>query len=526
MNRSPGSSSANRNGPRLVLLAGLLGCAAAARLLLQTFAMPPYAGLDELFHVARVSFTAFAGRSPHTTEPSIPVYLALSQTGERSAPPALSTLGSRWPELARRAPWPDPRVTTDMAGAVTRPNYEAQQPSLYYLIAAELLADPRRQLGELLVLRLFSVVLALAAVFLTAALGWRFFGPIAFVSAALLVSTPTFLTLLVRAGNDAMAVALLSAAMLLSFRTQTNPREWVMEALVWAAAIGTKLYTWPAAIVVALARRHDRQWSRMSLVLLACLIAAVITMADLRMRTGTIFGLHQFRAEVASQAAPFSLIESLKVFISSAIWPGGPHGNALRPLAMLVYAGFPLVLGAVGLFRSAQTRKIAGIVLPIVAAFLLAQSIHAAAFVRRGLISPQGAALGGFEGWYIFALGAVLFGIAGSAALQHAGPLRVVLPVMVLWLIAWDVLIHEGALFRDYSGVTTPRPDDLLFRWGPAPRLGGMENLEQIGVPGLSVSLLYLLRGIHIVATIALTLLVSRWSEARVDSVLAKEGAA
>lgn len=57
---------------RWLLLLVLLSCAAIARLLLQALAMPPYAGFDELYHVARVAFTDFAGRSPHFTEPLHP----------------------------------------------------------------------------------------------------------------------------------------------------------------------------------------------------------------------------------------------------------------------------------------------------------------------------------------------------------------------------------------------------------------------------------------------------------------------
>ena len=41
---------------RLVAAIVLLAIASISRLLLQMAVMPPYAGLDELFHVARLSF--------------------------------------------------------------------------------------------------------------------------------------------------------------------------------------------------------------------------------------------------------------------------------------------------------------------------------------------------------------------------------------------------------------------------------------------------------------------------------------
>jgi len=50
----------------------LLIAAAAARLLIQAAAMPPYAGLDELYHVARLAFVLEEHRNPTTSEPSIP----------------------------------------------------------------------------------------------------------------------------------------------------------------------------------------------------------------------------------------------------------------------------------------------------------------------------------------------------------------------------------------------------------------------------------------------------------------------
>ena len=55
----------------------LLVCA-SARLLLQMAAMPPYAGLDEVYHVARLAFVRAEHRNPTTTEVSIPPYLMAS----------------------------------------------------------------------------------------------------------------------------------------------------------------------------------------------------------------------------------------------------------------------------------------------------------------------------------------------------------------------------------------------------------------------------------------------------------------
>ena len=53
----------------------LLIVCASARLLLQMAAMPPYAGLDEVYHVARLAFVRAEHRNPTTSEASIPPYL-------------------------------------------------------------------------------------------------------------------------------------------------------------------------------------------------------------------------------------------------------------------------------------------------------------------------------------------------------------------------------------------------------------------------------------------------------------------
>ena len=67
----------------------------ASRLLLQVAAMPPYAGLDEAYHVARLAFEAAEGRSPASAEPSIPPYLKRTLDGDPDALPDFASLGER-----------------------------------------------------------------------------------------------------------------------------------------------------------------------------------------------------------------------------------------------------------------------------------------------------------------------------------------------------------------------------------------------------------------------------------------------
>jgi hypothetical protein len=43
---------------------------------------------------------------------------------------------------------------------------------------------------------------------------------------------------------------------------------------------------------------------------------------------------------------------------------------------------------------------------------------------------------------------------------------RVVAWLAAAWIVAWDVLITEGALWQDYAGITSAEHGDMLFRWG------------------------------------------------------------
>ena len=42
----------------------------------------------------------------------------------------------------------------------------------------------------------------------------------------------------------------------------------------------------------------------------------------------------------------------------------------------------------------------------------------------------------------------------------------------VAWVLLWDVMLTENALFRDYRGVTSPAARSALVRWGNSGRPG------------------------------------------------------
>src|SRR4051794_41033460 len=197
----------------------LLVCA-SARLLLQMAAMPPYAGLDEVYHVARLAFVRAEHRNPTTSEASIPPYLMRSIAAARNAGdgamPAMGEAGERWPAIVSRGNViADQQLKTADLKPYLVKNYEAQQTSLYYWLVA-LLVPVRSALFELRAWRAMSLLFALVTVLATAEIGRRWLGPIGILGGAILVSLPTWETLVLRAGNDAFACMLAAIAVLIS----------------------------------------------------------------------------------------------------------------------------------------------------------------------------------------------------------------------------------------------------------------------------------------------------------------------
>src|SRR5438445_166726 len=95
----------------------------------------------------------------------------------------------------------------------------------------------------------------------------------------------------------------------------------------------------------------------------------------------------------------------------------------------------------------------------------------------------------GKEGWFWYALAPLVVATIFPMTL---------LPLLASWLIGWDVILHEGALFHDFAGATSPSSPSWLFRWGPlhAPFTA---DLSQVAV-GPFVSQMIALRAIHVVA--------------------------
>lgn len=470
--------------------------AAAARLLLQNAALPPYAGLDEVYHVARLVFVLQEGRDPDIREDSMPPYLLASTLNAPGALPTFGLIGPRWPELlqknvgtgfsrsGRAEARPHILFDRELTGPDLRPysgaNYEAQQAPLYYRIAAPLarLLPQRTAIRELQLWRLLSVLFALITVLATALLGEHFYGARGVLAAALLPLLPTWLTLVVRAGNDSLACALLACALLVTL-CHPEPRRRgldlpaparrsfvlsgtqddrlgpiALEALLWAAALATKLYTWPALIIVLFFWPKSRK--RLLICGGACAVSLALTIAFLASHTRNPVGVFGFDAPVAQAAVrqPVAYGEMLKITLASAVWTAGQHGDALRLGGMLLYALPLLAILLIGLRHARQRR----LVLASLAAFGVAQLVNAAAFIRQAQAAGLALPLGGKEGWYWYVLAPLVVALVFPQT-----PLR----LLAVWLLAWDVVIHECALFHDFAGTSTPAHSSFLFRWGP-----------------------------------------------------------
>lgn len=420
--------------------------AAASRIVLQAVVLPDYAGLDEPFHVGFLAFRAQEGRSPTSIEKSMPPYV---MTPIWKHP--------LWPVLEDR-----PLRESDVRPYVVR-NYEAQQPGFYYAIAAPLvrLLPVRTAKRELILWRAFSVVCAMLIVVGTAIIGWRCAGVYGLLAAALLPSLPTWETLVVRASNDALACALLALAVATTMDSGGR-RPPLLEGALWLGALATKLYTWPVWIVVPLYARGRR----LLFVTALSAVGVLWTLFDLASRTGNPFGLFAFDAPTTTHAAvPIDYPGMGKIFVLTGAWTSGQHWNSLTPLAIkLLFVPLFVVLGlSLTNWRTHRRWLIAmGVV---IVTFAAAQLVNVAGYIRLARAAGLSLPAGGKEGWYWYTLAPLFMAIPFALGMRKLGRLAI---LIVIWLVGWDIVIHEGALFQDFAGLTSSAHSNALFAWAPA----------------------------------------------------------
>jgi len=498
--------------------------------------MPPYAGLDEIFHVARLSFTASEHRQPGDGELSVPGYLASSvyESPKGIAPnrpavlPAFALAGSEWPGMVARGLTArgDERLSAQETRTYFEPNYEAQQPSLYYVTHAWLVPGSRTAADELVAWRRASLVMGLATVIAIAVAAARYWGSAGLVGAALITSLPTWETLVNRVGNDALACAAIACGVAATLAAPKRLPGWIGESIVWGIAAATKLYSWPLAPAMLLIWYRQRAPLRRCVVVVTVVLGAVLaTMLDLRSRTSNPLGLFAFDPVVEGTRATGAHIavgEILKIIVATGIWTSGQHGNALTLLGSFAYAA-PLLLAAAAtvpaIRKELRNRDELRHVLPVaLLTFAVAQLINLAGYLRSALVAGSSLPAGGKEGWYWYCLAPILtVTVVGPLLLALQKRHHLALVALVAWVVSWDVLITDVALLSDYAGVSDPFRRSLLFRWAPDGWRFATQAITRVSVDPLA-SFTLELRVLHIFAMAALITVVLRGS--RTSNVL------
>ena len=453
--------------------------------------MPPYAGLDEAYHVARVAFVAYEGRQPARGEPSVPLYLARSVAGAPGAPPAFGTIAAGWPALIADRPdgWSDRSIGAAEQRQYATPNYEAQQPSLYYAAVSPVVRILGTQLRQLLALRLIAVLCGVVTVVATGLLAVQLWGGSGLIAGLLLLATPTWVTLVARAGNDAPACMALAVALLLSTRRDGALFASAAEAACWASAVALKVYTWPAALLLPLLWRPPTGRGRRFLVAGAVGIVVVVTAVDLTARTGNPSGSQAFWTPVSSaagrsleQLANVPWLQFWKVFVGTTIWTSGQHANFFRPAGLGLFLLPWIVLGAAAFLAGPRVPAPALKLLTVAAAVMvLAEFAHGWSFLRHAV---PGAPTAGPPGWYVHAFDPIWFGVGGGWAVDALVRRRWtgVLALCLAGAFASDLFVTEGALFSDYSGLSSPARPGVWFRWGGGHAWLALERLGRYGL--------------------------------------------
>ena len=455
----------------------LLAVVAFSRLLLQLQQMPLYAGLDEAFHVARFSFSAAQNREPNAKEPSVPPYIVHSIAIDGVTAPSFAAARSGWASL-RGQQFSDPAIDWTLQDFYVYRNYEAQQPSLGYVVERPLLRmiwSRRTPSRELFCLRLFALLCAGAIIFFTALIAERIIGPAGLFIAALLVEIPNWMTLVLRASNDGLACALIAVALYLSLRPRRA--EW-LEAFVWALACAVKLYAWPIAGSVLILRMVRREWRSAAISFAAITATVAVTMFDLRARTGSVLGLQEFHSSHSFSSLRWQSIRELqRTFFVTAAWMPGEHGNLLGEKAAWFFLAPSLALILLTLIRvrGVHPQRFTFTLL-VFAAFVAAQSIHLVGFLTEERVDAR--LRGGAEGWYLYALSPLVFGLLIPTAVSTSTRRQLWLASTAVWFSAWDLRLNEFGLFRDWNGCSGPSPEGRFLRWTVQPPFGAWCGLS------------------------------------------------
>jgi len=262
-------------------------------------ALPLWEGYDEPYHFAAVQYVLESGHMPNSATPlsaevEASLYLAPESWMIRlhSLPRPVITHDDYWKlplprrEAMRRelsevrvgtkATKPDPGI----------PNYESQQPPLFYFSAAALLNYLGRYSlqTQVIVLRIATFFLASLVVPICYLIALRVLGtpPRALLVVALMVVLPELLINLARVSNEAPAIVVASTVLLFSLKVADNDRPFVsliMLGTVLGLGLLTKAYFLaflPAVLIVILMLAVSRDNEKDKVLLSAAAVISLV----------------------------------------------------------------------------------------------------------------------------------------------------------------------------------------------------------------------------------------------------------
>ena len=462
-----------------------------ARGSLHALIAPMWNGFDEPFHLAYVTFVAEHGRPPGFVEPAVPEYyfsampLLPNGVGALSGGTHAPSFGA-WrmmspaAQAARRA----------QAEAVTRPtpnerhrygspDYERQQPPLFYYVAAPV-ARLFRDVSLptlLVVMRLFCVLVASLVVPFAAGLARVVLPPRGVLFALPIVAlVPNTLFFVDRVTNDALAwplMALSCTFLVLCARRPGSVRRFVILGLLAAVGVWTKLTFLPAlpaalaAVLLARRRRDGREsgwYPFLGAVVLPLVLVAPLLLWN-RVASGAWTGITYAVATsnlglraYANILSTFDFGRLLRKWGGGHLWAGG-WGFVIPEPATYMMIELALA-GLVGLGALAAWWRGGG--LPG-ASRMIPLAAFAAFFVGAMLVHALSCAVGtaergtpscGGEGWYLDLLRpieAVALASLACAALP-ARATRAATGAVLLLLLAADGAGTAALLLPRWAG--------------------------------------------------------------------------
>jgi hypothetical protein len=498
LSRKPGASSSRRKAPpsirtrtrtrRAVLF---LFSAFALRGIFLNLALPYGDPLDEIFHFGYAVFLEATGHPPAASEVSMPEQLLrplrfLPRSTSFPGPKVSWSEASRWTPGERERRWREafPPVSGERPVFVTA-NYESQQPPLFYLSAAVLLRALKEIPLEtrLLILRLAATLAAAS----TVPIAHAFFRRLLPREGALLATAawavfPGLGSFVGRFSNDALALPVIAAVLLLFAETAAGRLSWKGAALLAALlALGcwTKLYVLllvPAAPLAGLLAPRHRRRTVLLRALAACSIALLLLFPWIlrqRVDTGDWLGLFASKQAASLGVSLSDRVQSLGslftprfwiVFGRTFLWPGTWSAmGAPASVAVLLAVGVTLVFLCPILRRarrsSSRGRMARGpavaLVLFVAGQILYADTYAAVARVRGHAPSA------GPDGWYLLALLPALL----TLGCVFGGRIR-----GSILLTAWSIFLFcEWALTLAvlpavYAGWTSPNGSNAPIR--------------------------------------------------------------